>query len=128
MKPRTFTDTEMQFMKILWAQGEATPDEIAADLEISGKKPAYGTIRNMLVLMIDKGFVARRKDGKVYHYRALVEEQTAKKTMLEHILGKVFDGSESSMVATLLSGKDISRDEIDEIHRLVEEEKAREGE
>ena len=113
----------MQFMKILWAKGEATPDDIDAALEEKGRKLAYGTIRNMLVVMIEKGFVSRRKQGKVYLYSTVVAEDEAQKTMLEDILSRVFDGSESSMVATLLSGKSVREDEMNEIRRLIDEKK-----
>jgi len=123
IKSRMFTNAEMQFMKVLWEKGEATPDEISDALAGIGRNLTYGTIRNMLVVMIEKGYVARRKRSKVYLYRAVVGEEEAKKTMLQDMLTRVFDGSESSMVATLLSAKDVRENELDEIRRLVDEEK-----
>lgn len=122
-KSQTFTDVELEFMKILWEKGEAAPDEVIEAFANIGRNLTYGTIRNMLVLMIEKGHVARRKQGKVYLYKALVGENEAKKKMVEDILARVFDGSESSMVATLLSGKDVQEDELNEIRRIVDDEK-----
>jgi len=122
-KSRKFTDVELQFMKVLWEKGEAAPDEIDEALSNIGRNLTYGTIRNMLVVMIEKGYVARRKQGKVYLYKAIVEENEARKTMLRDMLSRVFDGSESSMVATLLSSNDVHENELDEIRRLVDDKK-----
>jgi len=125
MRPKspTYTESELQFMKVLWEKGEATPDEIIEALADAGRDLTYGTVRNLLVLMIEKGYVARRKQGKVYLYRAVVGREEARKTMLLDMLSRVFDGSESSMVATLLSAGTVSEDKLDEIHRLLDEKK-----
>lgn len=125
MRPKspTYTESELQFMKVLWEKGEATPDEIIEALADEGRDLTYGTVRNLLVLMIEKGYAARRKQGKVYLYRAVVGREEARKTMLLDVLSRVFDGSESSLVATLLSAGTVSEDKLDEIHRLLDEKK-----
>lgn len=122
-KSQTFTDVELEFMKILWKKGEAAPDKISGAFAGMGRDLTYGTIRNMLVLMIEKGYVARRKQGKVYLYRAIVGEEDAKRSMLNDLLTRAFDGSEASMIATLLSGKNVGDDELAEIHRILDNEK-----
>ena len=122
-KSRIFTEGELEFMKVLWSLGESTPDEIQKALEGQGRALTHGTIRNVLVVMIEKGYVTRSKQGKVYLYRAQVNEIQAKKTMVQDLLERAFDGSESHMVATLLNDREVHRDELAEIRRLIDDEK-----
>ena len=122
-KSRIFTEGELEFMKVLWALGEAVPEEIQKALEEKGRSLTYGTIRNVLVVMIEKGYVTRSKKGKVYLYRARVNEVQAKKTMVQDLLERAFDGSESHMVATLLHDREVRSDELAEIRRLIDVEK-----
>ena len=83
----------------------------------------FGTIRNVLVVMIEKGFVKRRKKGKAYLYRATIEEERAKKSMIHHLLKRTFGGSESLLIGALLKNRDLSMKELDEIERLIAERK-----
>ncbi len=119
-KSKTFTESELQFMKLLWERDESTPEQIIEGLAESGRELSYGTVRNLLVLMIEKGYVTRRKEGKVYLYAAVIGENEARETMLMDMLSRVFDGSESSLVATLLSSSQVSDDKLDEIRNLID--------
>ena len=125
-KSRIFTEGELEFMKVLWSLGEAAPEEIQKALEKKGRLLTYGTIRNVLVVMIEKGYVTRKKKGKVYFYQAKVGEVQAKKSMLQDLLERAFNGSESHMVATLLNSREVQKDELQEIRRLIEEKKREE--
>ena len=127
-KSRIFTEGELEFMKVLWSLGESTPDEIQHALRKRGRSLTYGTIRNVLVVMIEKGYVTRKKKGKVYLYRAKVSEVQAKKSMLQDLIERAFDGSESHMIATLLNSREIRKEELNEIRRLIEDEKKEEKE
>ena len=122
-KTRMFREGELDFMKVLWALGEATPEEIQNALKGVGRKLTGGSIRNVLVVMIEKGYVTRRKKGKGYLYKAKVAEEHAKKFMLQNLLEKAFGGSESHMIATLLQNREVRKEEIDEIKRLIENQK-----
>ncbi|MFC1693058.1 BlaI/MecI/CopY family transcriptional regulator [Candidatus Latescibacterota bacterium] len=122
-KSRMFTEGEIDFMKVLWEKGEATPEEVQEALKKKDRSLTYGTIRNVLVVLIEKGFVSRSKKGKVYLYKAKVNEIQAKKSMLQNLLKHAFNGSESQLVATLLRDRELHSKEMKEIRRLIEEEK-----
>lgn len=122
-KSRTFTEGELEFMKVLWSLGEATPDEVQSALQDQGRSLTHGTIRNVLVVMIEKGYVTRTKKGKAYLYKAKVSEVQAKKSMLQDLIDRAFNGSESHMIATLLNGKEIRTNERKKIRRLIDEVK-----
>lgn len=125
-KSRTFTEVELEFMQVLWGAGEATPDDIQAELAAKGHPLTGGTIRNVLAILKEKGYISRRKSGKTYLYKANVREEQGKKSIVQDILSRVFGGSESMMVAALLKNRDINPKELEEIERLIADRKTEE--
>ena len=124
-KSKTLTEGELDFIRVLWDKGEVTPEEIQASLLESGRNLTGGTIRNVLAVMMEKGYVSRRKKGKTHLYGAKIDEEHAMKTMAHNLLENAFHGSESLMVRALLKNRDISPGEFDEIERLIAEHKKR---
>ena len=122
-KSRTFTEVELEFMQILWSVGEATPEDIQNALAETGRTLTGGSIRNILAILVEKGYITRRKKGKTHLYKPRVHEEQAKKSFVQDLLARVFDGSESLMVAALLKNREIDKKEIDEIERLINERK-----
>ena len=74
-----------------------------------------------------EGVSCSSKKGKVYLYRTKIDEIQAKKSMVQDLLARAFDGSESHLIASLLQDREVRRDELTEIRRLIDEEKG-EGE
>ncbi|MFO7956803.1 MAG: BlaI/MecI/CopY family transcriptional regulator [Candidatus Brocadiia bacterium] len=120
-KSRTLTDVELEFMRVLWDEGEATTQDVQHSLEEQGRRLSGGSIRKMLSILVEKGYAARRKDGRAYLYRPTVPERRAHRNMVRDLLRRAFDGSASLMVAALLDASAASEDELDEIKRLIEE-------
>ena len=125
-KTRTFTEVELEFMRILWEKGEAAPDDIAGALLAEGRLLSGGSIRNVLAIMREKGYVSRRKEGKAFLYRARVQKEEARTSMVRDLLDQAFAGSESLLVSSLLDTGDIRQDELEKIERLIAERKERE--
>jgi len=118
-KSRVFTEVELEFMHVLWKLGEATPDDVQSALSEQGRHISVGSIRNMLGIMMGKGYVIRRKIGKAFLYRAKIHKHQARKTMIQDLLIYAFDGSESLVVAALLDRSDIRGEELEEIKRII---------
>lgn len=118
-KSRGFTQVELEFMHVIWKLGEATPDDLGTALSKQGRHISVGSIRNMLGIMIQKGYIIRRKKGKAFYYRAKIHKDQARKTMIQDLLVDAFDGSESLVVAALLDRSDIREEELEEIKRII---------
>ena len=120
-KSRTLTTGELEFMQVLWAAGEAAPEDIQRALSERGRNVTGGTVRNILATLIEKRYIRRKKNGKAYYYRAKVGEDQAKRSMVQDLLDRAFGGSESHLVASLLKNHDVRKDELNEIKRLIDE-------
>ena len=118
-KSRTLTEAELEYMQVLWAAKEAHPDAVLEALHKRGRLVTGGTVRNVLITLMEKGYVTRKKRGSKFHYKAQVNEDMAKKSFIRDLLERAFSGSESNMVATLLDVREIHKEEIDKIKRLI---------
>ena len=122
-KSRTFTDVELEFMHIVWSLEEASPDDIDTALQKNGKNISVGSIRNVLAIMMEKGYLARRKEGKAFRYRAKVPKDQARRVIMDNLLSTLFEGSESLVIAALLEDRELSSEEKEKIRRLLDRPK-----
>lgn len=118
---RTLTEVELEFMQHLWARGALTPDDFETAFSEAGKPLTGGSIRKVLGILLRKGYVERRREGKGYIYSALVQRDQAGASVVRDILGRVFGGSASLMVAALLDTRTVPEKDLETIERLITE-------
>ncbi len=123
-KSRTLTDGELEFMSVLWENGDCAPEDVMEALRHKGRIVTGGTVRNILLTLLEKGYITRTKRGKAYYYRAKVDENNAKKSLVVDLLEKAFRGSESHLIASLLGNRNIQKDEMEKIKHLIEKHEA----
>ena len=117
-------DLQLQIMKILWAEREATVTGVIVAL---GKQAdlAYTTVATMLRKMEARGLVAHRAEGRTFVYRAAVESDAVTRGLAGHLLERLFDGNLPALVNHLLTTHDVSREELASLERLIAERKKR---
>ena len=76
------TEAELRLMQVLWDRGPSTVTEV---LEALPAKPAlaYSTVITTLRILETKGYARHTKDGRAFHYEALVGRQDARRNALE---------------------------------------------
>lgn len=107
---------ERQLVETVQRLGEAS---VAQVLENLAEPPSYSAVRTMLGVLVEKGWLRYRRDGKRYLYRSAGSRDKSQRAALRRLLGTFFDGSASHAVAALL---DMSRDDLShqELNRLIE--------
>jgi BlaI family transcriptional regulator, penicillinase repressor len=125
-KSGTLTEVELEFMHILWAEKEASPEDVQRMLLKNDRELTGGTIRKMLFILLKKGYVTRVKDGKKYLYSPLVQQKQAKRNMICELADRAFGGSTFNMVAALLDTGYVTED-IEKIEKLIAERKKERG-
>lgn len=115
-------DLQLKIMKVLWERRDATVAEVHAALA-PDENLAYTTIATMLRKMEDRDLVAHRLEGRTFVYRPRVEAHAVTRGMSDHLLDRLFNGSLSDMVAHLLTTREISREELVKVERLIAERK-----
>ena len=124
-KSPTFTEVELEFMHVIWNQGEVTTEDIQNTLGEKGRELSDGSIRKILSILMNKGHLLRRRVGRGFLYRAKEQKNQAHRNIVQDILKRAFEGSPSLMVAALLDSRDVSRSDIEEIKRLIKEHEGR---
>jgi BlaI family transcriptional regulator, penicillinase repressor len=112
----------MQFriMQVLWDRGRASAREITAALNES-EPVAHSTVQTLLRQLEAKGAVGHLVENRTFAFFPRLKEDKVKRTAARDLLARVFGGDVSSLVAQLLKSERLSRDELDELHRLIDE-------
>ena len=121
-KTHRLGDLQLKIMKIFWQRGECAVSDVFAEIS-KDRDLAYTTIATMLRKMEARGLITHRADGRTFIYRAAIDEQSVTSNMSEHLLDRLFEGSLSDLVCHLLQTRDVSRDELVKIEKLIAERK-----
>ncbi len=124
-KSNTLTDVELEFMQVVWDRGEVTSRDVRRALASEGRERTGGSVRKMLSILVEKGYLTRRRDGRAFLYSAAVPKEEAHRSLLRDLLRRAFDGSAALLVAALLDTRGIEEAELDEIKRLISERKGK---
>jgi predicted transcriptional regulator len=124
VKPKTHRlgDLQLRIMRILWNSIEATVAGVHSELGGTGKF-AYTTIATMLRKMEARGLVTHREEGRSFIYKAKVAEEAISRSMADDLLEKLFEGSVTQAVNHLLSSREVSKEELRELERLIAQRK-----
>jgi predicted transcriptional regulator len=90
---------ERQIMDVVYRRGSATAAEITAELP---DPPTSTAVRTMLRILEDKGHLTHEQDGVRYVYRAVIDREQARESVISHVVRTFFDGSAEQAMATLI--------------------------
>lgn len=103
MKHYELSRRERQIMDVIFARGEATAAEVAADLP---EPPSYSAVRAMLRILEEKGALRHREEGPRYVYLPTESREKASRSALQRVVCTFFEGSLANAVAALVDAKD----------------------
>jgi predicted transcriptional regulator len=113
-------------MDVIYQRGSATAAEITADLP---DPPTATAVRTMLRILEDKGHLTHSQDGVKHVYRAVVDREKARESVISHVVRTFFDGSAEQAMATLIdrSGGDLTDAELARLAGMIEKARKRGG-
>lgn len=119
MKPLAskITASELEVMRVLWTSKEALPvAAIRQTLETSSEWDS-STIKTLLRRLCEKGIVWAAKK-EVFYYSPLISENEYSDCMMQNMIDRLYGGSAKDMVASLVSGKRLNRQDIEELRAM----------
>jgi BlaI family penicillinase repressor len=114
------TVSELEILRILWARGPSTVREVHEALS-KKKRMGYTSVLKLMQIMFDKGSVRRNEDQRAHVYEANHAAEKTKRQLAGDVLQRVFDGSASQLMMHALAGRKGSKEEVDELRRLLDE-------
>jgi predicted transcriptional regulator len=109
---------ELQIMNVVWDKGRATVHDVK-DTISRGRKPAYSTILTMMRKLEAKGYLSHDVDDRTYVYRPTISRRTVRQGVIVDLLDRLFEGSPSLLLNSLVEQNRVSEKELREIRKLI---------
>jgi predicted transcriptional regulator len=122
--PQRPTASELEILRVLWARGPSTVRDVYEALR-EQKSLGYTTVLKLLQIMTAKGTVRRNEDQRAHVYEACQPATETKRQLVGDVLKRVFEGSASELMIHVLEGRRTSKQELDELRRLLDEYEGR---
>lgn len=107
---------QLEILKVLWDGGPAAVADVHRALP---GDLAHTTIASMLRKMEARGLVRHREDGRKFVYEAAVRQGDVTASLVGDVLDRAFEGRLADMVQHLLTTREVSAAELDELARLI---------
>ena len=115
-------DSELELMQIIWKlDSPVSRPDIEKNLP-KNHQLAATTILTLLTRLCEKGFLKVEKQGKTNLYTPLIAEKDYLAGESRNILNRLYGGSLKAFAMSLVDSG-VSREEIDELRKMLEENK-----
>lgn len=124
MKKVHLSDAEWKVMNLLWEEPYLTIRQLTEKFD----KPTgwdKHTVITLLKRIEAKGALSYRQNGRAKEFYPIVSREKVSGEETKSFLQKVYRGSLSVMVNALVEQNSLSREEIDELYRILEKSKER---
>ena len=116
------TASELEILQILWNRGPSTVRDVHLVLTLNQGKPiGYTSVLKLMQIMTAKGTVRRNEEQRAHVYEAVHPAEKTKRQLATDVLQRVFDGSASELMMHALSGGQGSKEEIEELRRMLDD-------
>ena len=117
-------DLQLRILKVLWSLPEASVAVVHGRLK-DAHPLAYTTVATMLRRMEARGIVTHREQGRTFLYKARVAASDVGASIGHRMVEQVFEGSLADAISHLLRTRDVRREELDALEKLIREAKRR---
>ena len=121
----TLTKAEEQVMQILWDEEEGFVKDLLQ--KFPEPKPAYNTVSTIIRILEKKGFVDHRSFGKSHQYYPLLGREQYRNERFSGLMKDYFNNSMQQVLSHFGSSGSLSMKEADEIIKIMEELKQKQG-
>ncbi len=116
-------ECENEIMMIIWKKSELDPKGVTCDeiMEKLDKTWTKTTVLNFLTRLCKRGFLECEKQNRINFYSAAVKKEDYLKSESESFFKRMHNSSLSSLITSLYDGKNISKDDLEELKKFIEE-------
>ena len=126
-KQSNLGELELAVLKAIWEHQPCTVQKIASVL---GKRRgcARTTVLTVMQRLHAKGFLKRRKVGKLHQYSSTERRGDVMSRLIGQFLDKVLDGSATPFVTYLTEKENLSDSQVVALQKIARELEQKEGE
>ncbi len=115
----SISEAESRVLAVLWREGSSTSERVIAAL--AQENWEVSTIKTLLARLRRKRAIRARKEGRRYVYSAVLTREQWITRESEGLLGRLFGGRIAPLVQHFSQHRKLSKDDIAELRRLIEE-------
>lgn len=113
-------ESEMEILHHVWELGEANVAQVRERI-LKTRKVAYTTVMTIMKNLNDKGYLKYYKDGNTYIYSARKKPEEVQSNLVNGLIDKVFKGSPTALVQTLVKAENLSDSELKELRNMIDD-------
>lgn len=112
------SEAEFEVMKVVWKFAPINTNEITERLL---KTTSWGakTIQTLIKRLVTKGALTYEKQGRIFVYTPLVEENEYINEQSNSFLNRFYDGDISAMLSTYLENNQLSKTELQHLRSIL---------
>ena len=118
------TQAELEILRVLWQLGPSSVRDVQQTMS-GTRTTGYTTVLKLLQIMARKGLVERDERERTHVYRAALAQEQTQRQLLTDLLERAFDGSASQLILQALAARPTSRDEMDQIRKVLDQAQRR---
>lgn len=109
----------MEVLQHVWTLGNATVAEVHACIQKS-RPLAYTTVMTVMKNLTEKGFLRCDRSSSTYTYSAKQSAEQVRSGIISDLVRKVFSGSPTALIQTLVANENLSLAEVEQIRELID--------
>ena len=114
------SEAEAVVMEVLWRSSPRSAEEILAEVG-PAQQWQEGTVKSLLNRLLKKKAVKAERDGRRYLYAPLLSREKYVSQESKGLLDRLFDGRVAPLVAHFSEQRKLSRKDVAELRKLLEE-------
>lgn len=114
------SEAESVVMEVLWRGSPRSSEEVIAELARE-QDWQVSTIKTLLGRLVKKGAVKAAKDGRRFSYSPVLTREAWVRGQSSNLLDRLFDGRLAPLIAHFTESHKLSRKDIADVKRLLEE-------
>ena len=115
------TEAELNVLKALWDDAPMSARQISQRLYGEVNASTMGTVQKLIARLEEKAMLARDDTQPPHRFEAILDRESIAGMQLEELATKLSGGSLSPFVQHLVQSKKLSKEEKEEIRRMLED-------
>ncbi|PLX23416.1 MAG: CopY family transcriptional regulator [Ignavibacteria bacterium] len=120
-KKHELSAAEWELMQVIWDREAAVSVREVLETAYPNDEKAYTTVQTLMNILVDKGFLRRKKSGMVNLYSAAVKREKVLDAGIAQAAERMFSGSVGAMASFLVNSRKLSDDDVAELRKLLDE-------
>lgn len=121
-KKHELSAAEWELMQVVWEHADAVSVREVLETAYPNDEKAYTTVQTLMNILVDKGFLRRKKTGMVNLYSAAVRREKVLDAGIAQAAERMFSGSVGAMASFLVNSRKLSDADIAALRKLLDEQ------